>query len=148
VYIRAVGHSPEHISSRLLCSKSRVAPLKQLSIPRLELLDALLLSRLREKVRGAVDFPIDQVFKWTDSKIVLAWLNESPKKWKTSVANRVAEIQGLSTGVKWGHVPSSDNPADLVSRGVRDVTDLIVKWWNGPEWLVKVEDYWSSNENT
>lgn len=127
MYIRVIGHDSEYILSRFHCSKSRVFPLKQLNISRLELL-GLLLSSLIEKIRETVDLHIDQVFKWTDSKIILAWLNESLTKLKTCMANRIAEILWLSTGVKLRHVLLSDNPADLVSNGVQEITELTVKY--------------------
>ncbi len=68
--------------------------------------------------------------------IVLAWLQKPLSKLKVFIANRVALIDQLLPQVKWKHVKSGDNPADLPSRGV-SVNDLIQSrlWWHGPEWL-------------
>lgn len=81
-------------SCNLICSKSRVAPLKRLTIPRLELAGALLMAQLTDKIMKifADSFSIDAVHLWTDSQIVLSRLNSHPSRWTTFVANRVSEI--------------------------------------------------------
>ncbi|XP_073952157.1 uncharacterized protein [Choristoneura fumiferana] len=120
VYVRSV--SDKGIAVRLLCAKAKVMPIKPaVTIPRAELLGGLLASRLYDKVRKAFRHNIDKVYFWTDSKIVLAWLNifkTNKMKLKTFVLHRVSEITELSRGAKWNHIPSAHNPADLASRGV------------------------------
>jgi hypothetical protein len=92
VYIRS-GNANGEVHSQLLCSKSRVSPVKQVSIPRLELCGAQLLVRLIKKVLPILCVPIDSVHLWTDSRLVLIWLQDIPTRWNTHVANRVSEIQ-------------------------------------------------------
>ncbi|GFU55949.1 integrase catalytic domain-containing protein [Trichonephila clavipes] len=91
VYIKCFNESGQS-QTRLLCSKSRVSPLKTLTIPRLELSAALLLSRLVKKVVPILQLPIHKIWMWTDSTIALAWIKTESHKLKTFVSNRVAEI--------------------------------------------------------
>ncbi|GFX74832.1 integrase catalytic domain-containing protein [Trichonephila clavipes] len=76
------------------------------------------------------------VYLWSDSTIVLAWIQKEPNLLKTFVANRVATIQHLINQEQWHHVSSEQNPADLVSRGL-DPSSLLNNslWWNGPKFL-------------
>jgi len=102
----------------LVCSKSRVAPLKRLSLPKLELCAALLLSQLCQAVLKALNKTFGRIILWSDSTITLHWIRTHPYRLKTFVANRVASIQELTSAFEWRHVPSQDNPADLISRGI------------------------------
>lgn len=68
--------------------------------------------------------------------VVLSWLQSQPGRWRTFVANRVAEIQRYLNSSKWNHVQSYESPADIASRGVKSSElNNIDLWWNGPEWL-------------
>ncbi|GFU11728.1 uncharacterized protein TNCV_2611211 [Trichonephila clavipes] len=128
--------SEEDVSTRLLCSKSRVAPVKPITIPRLELCACVLLSQLLEKVLHSLTLPIQQIRLWTDSNIELAWIQRSPEQLKTFIGNRIKIIQRLTQNCQWNHVSSNENPADLISRGL-NASDISSKqlWWHGPDFL-------------
>ncbi|XP_065073804.1 uncharacterized protein LOC135697870 [Ochlerotatus camptorhynchus] len=111
------------------------------SIPRLELCGALLSAQLYEKVKDSTRLAV-QTFFWTDLTCVLRWIESTPATWTTFVANRVAKIQTLTEGWQWRHVPGTDNPADLISRGVspEDIDNEL--WWEGPNWLKEAPEAW------
>ncbi|XP_058840021.1 uncharacterized protein LOC131695495 [Topomyia yanbarensis] len=130
------------IESKLLIAKSRVAPLRGLSIPRLELCAAVLGSQLIHNLRTTTDFQGPAVF-WSDSTVVLHWIKSPPNEWKVFVSNRVAEVQRLTRGVPWNYVPTELNPADLISRGINPsqiIDDRM--WWYGPPLLTKPTMTW------
>lgn len=135
VYIRTI-YPDGTVSVNLVCSKSRVAPLKTVTLPRLELCGALLLAQLVHRLKSIFHLNFSKTTLWTDSQIVLHWINGSPARWTTFVANRVSELQELSTNCSWQFVQSADNPADLISRGV-DALSLSTNnfWWHGPNFL-------------
>ncbi|XP_054722391.1 uncharacterized protein LOC129232176 [Uloborus diversus] len=125
-----------HVS--MITSKTRVAPVKSITLPRLELLAALLLSELYvvvfESLRKVIQ--IDKSFLFSDSQIVLDWLKSSPSRWKIFVANRIAKIQKMTSEASWQHVKSQENPADCASRGIAASKLKVHKlWWSGPQWL-------------
>ncbi|XP_062703704.1 uncharacterized protein LOC134286149 [Aedes albopictus] len=134
IYLRSVDENNK-CTVELLIAKSRVAPINSKSVPRLELSAALLLAHLLELVSKSTSLSVP-VYLWTDSTVVLSWLAAPPSTWKTFVANRVAEIQEITSSAVWNHVSSEDNPADMISRGVnlRDLTECTF-WWHGPRWL-------------
>ncbi|KAJ8959713.1 hypothetical protein NQ318_021907 [Aromia moschata] len=109
-----------------------------ITIPRLELCGALVLSRLFQTVIKSLEVKFDECLFWSDSTIVLAWLNTDPSKLKTCISNRVSEIQTNTQTYSWHHISTNDNPADLLSRGVvpSKLKDTLL-WWNGPSWLNK-----------
>lgn len=142
LYMRTIGGN-NRIISNLLCSKSRVAPLKFVTIPRLELCGALLLARLYHEVRNALNVTPDKIVFWCDSTIVLHWLRTPPHLLKTYVANRVAKIQELISSIEWRHIRSEDNPADAISRGqLPRIFSKNTLWSRGPSWLTDIESNW------
>ncbi|XP_073956419.1 uncharacterized protein [Choristoneura fumiferana] len=123
-----------HVS--LVTAKTRVAPIKQLSIPRLELNGAVLLAKLLVEVSEVLKIPKTNIHAWTDSEVVLAWLSCHPSKWKTFIGNRVSEILTVTDRKQWSHVKSEHNPADYASRGL-SAAELVSceLWLRGPSWL-------------
>lgn len=147
IYLRSVNKLGL-VQVQLLVSKNRVAPIKPTTIPRLELCAALLGTRLCTKVRESLTIPIDDCYFWCDSTIVLCWLAMSPNMLKSFVRHRVDEVQENTAGYTWSYVPSRDNPADLVSRGLK--ADLISEcslWWSGPQFLCENKTNWPKMPN-
>lgn len=118
--------------ARLVMSKARTAPVKQHSLPRLELMAAVTAARLSSYITSSLDTSFT-VCLWSDSQIVLAWLN-SRKTLKPFVSHRVNEIR--SNPATWRYCPSADNPADLLTRGITyDTLNSSEQWKHGPKWL-------------
>ncbi|XP_011858940.1 PREDICTED: uncharacterized protein LOC105556458 [Vollenhovia emeryi] len=144
VFIRIID-STGNISTNLVCSKTRVAPLKRLTIPRLELTAALMLARLIYHVQKALEMPDIPIFLWTDSSVTLSWISSHPSRWKDFIRNRVAAIQEITPFATWRFISGKQNPADCASRGI-DATQLEHHslWWKGPPWLSKTTTEWPS----
>ncbi|XP_055522546.1 uncharacterized protein LOC129716732 [Wyeomyia smithii] len=121
---------------QLLASKSRVAPLKRLTIARLELCAAILAAHLHHRIKRAIDIGICSSYFWSDSSVTLEWLRSPPNRWQTFVGNRVSEVQHCTHGYCWNHIAGTENPADLVSRGM-SVEEFLnsALWSQGPSWL-------------
>ncbi|XP_046382360.1 uncharacterized protein LOC124153308 [Ischnura elegans] len=141
VYVRSIK-SDGKFMMRLLCSKSRVAPLKKTTLPRLELCAAVLLANLIQKVSSSLSFSGSPTL-WSDSTVVLSWLKAPSSNWKNFVANRVAEIHELTSKCKWRHIRGVDNPADHISRGLTpQQLHEMASWWQGPPWMNGHENEW------
>ena len=127
----------------MFSAKFKVAPVKTVSIPNLELCGAVLLVRLIVHLSQLCFLKNLPIFAWTDSQIVLTWLRKHPCHWKTFTANRVSLIQTKLPSATWAHVPTKENPADLATRGVQpeelSESDL---WWHGPVWLSQSQSEW------
>ena len=145
IYAR-VERADGNVTSNLIVAKTRVAPLKTITVPRLELAAAELLGRLLEEVRGSMEWTATDYVLWTDSLVVLYWLRRLPRSLKTYVANRVSSIQTHTAVNKWRHVGTADNPADLLSRGVAPA-DLVDNrlWLSGPRFLTLPVSEWPAN---
>ncbi|GBL82587.1 hypothetical protein AVEN_263675-1 [Araneus ventricosus] len=133
VYMKSLSET-NSVVMKLIASKSRIAPIKTISIPRLELSACLLLSQLVEKIIDALKMKIDDVILHTDSTIALAWINTPPNQLKTFIGNRVSKIQDLTESCKWRHISSHLNPADIISRGT-DPQELakLTSCWRVPQ---------------
>ena len=125
-------------SVQFVVSKTRVAPLQTQTIPRLELLSALLLSRLVVSVSNSLQSTISQlkVRCYVDSQIALYWIRGTNREWKPFVRNRVSEIRRNVHPSLWSHCPGISNPADLPSQGLTTLELTVNQLWRqGPEWL-------------
>ena len=134
--------------SVLVMSKSRLAPIKVISLPRLELSGAVIAARLYHFIIHEIDLPIERVCFWTDSTLVLQYVTNERQRFKTFFANRITEIGELTDPSNFRHVPGKLNPADLLTRGVSDPADLMtedehgVSWFVGPRFLTDSEEDW------
>ncbi|XP_011859787.1 PREDICTED: uncharacterized protein LOC105557209 [Vollenhovia emeryi] len=137
IYLRCTTNEGA-VSVHLLIAKTRVAPVKQVSIPRLELCGAVLLARLLRSTARALGLEDTRTFAWTDSTVALAWIRSHAARWKPFVAHRVSEIQDLVPPPQWRYVPSRENPADAATRGITPAALACLNlWWTGPPWLAR-----------
>lgn len=131
------------VSVSLKQARSRIAPLKKLSIPRLELLGCLIGTRLGVTIKKDLHLQTIKTYHWTDSSDALYWI-KNEDQWGVYVWNRVSEIRKSSGNDQWRHVPGNLNPADLPSRGCNAKKLIQSSWWEGPEWLKLPESQWPS----
>lgn len=135
VYLR--HHNGSKFVVRLLCAKTRVAPVKKVSLPRLELCGSVLAAKLFKKVRTALKLKENStVVAWSDSTIVLSWLAKPEHPWCSFVSNRVTKVVEVIPSALWRHVRSQDNAADCISRGIEmDKIEELYRFLEGPEFL-------------
>lgn len=145
VYLRCMSGTT--IICHLITAKSKVSPLKRVTIPRLELCGALLAAKLINHVAEVFSsrIKIEAQYAWTDSTTTLAWIQSSPHRWNTFVANRTSQIQTLTPPSIWRYVSTKDNPVDCASRGLYP-TELLQQstWWHGPNFLNQDSRLWPS----
>lgn len=146
VYVRCVMPDGQ-VRVSLLTAKTKVAPLQQVTLPRLELCAAVLVSKLLRSVMATYGLDAADCVLWSDSQVTLSWIRKAPRTWKTFVANRVSAIQSIVPPTRWRYVPSAENPADCLSRGVYPA-ELIVHplWLHGPAWIAADEIHWPKDE--
>jgi len=147
IYFRCELSTGE-IIVRPIMAKTRVAPLKRVTLPRLELCAAHLVAQLAAHCLSLFKNRINaqQVYLWSDSTVVLTWLRTPPYKLKTYVANRVSQTQEIIPLEAWRHISTTSNPADCASRGI-PASQLVNHplWWSGPSWLHTPPDSWPAS---
>lgn len=140
IYLRVISCTGE-VSVSFIAAKTRVNPLKHVTLPRIELCAALLLSRLCHAILQILPMTIEDIFFWSDSQIVLSWIDAPPIKGNQFVLNRVNQITSLVPEGRWHYIPGNINPADCASRGISPAKLLNHPlWWSGPPWLSKNDE--------
>ena len=144
------------VECRLVAGKGRVAPLKAQSICRLELMGALIGARLAETLAAEIMTKIEKITFWSGSTTVLHWIHQTSSNDKAFVGNRVSEIHTIMTNpettlgadaVSWRYVPTGDDPADDISRGLHLVQlNANHRYSAGPEFLYKAAEFWPENK--
>ena len=140
-YVRMVD-STNQIHVTLLLSKARLAPVKVMSIPRLELTAAVLAARIDASLRKELEMHIHESFFWTDSQLVIQYIFNEKKRFHVFVANRIAAIHQACNADQWRYIPSEDNPADYLTRGLSPNDIMSSRWLHGPGFLGKLECEW------
>lgn len=140
-YWRAVNVNNE-VETSFVCSKTKCAPLKILTIPRLELQAAVLGVRLMKTILKQHTVSVSQTIIWSDSTTVIKWINS---RYKPFVAHRIAEILASTKSSNWKWVPTQDNSADAATR-FRNHFDFNTEspWLKGPDFLKMQDDDWPS----
>ncbi|KAG1930139.1 hypothetical protein F2P79_022561 [Pimephales promelas] len=137
-YLRMISEKDE-IHCTFLVGKARVTPVKITTIPRLELTAAVVSVKMINMLREELDLTNVDEFFWTDSKVVLGYINNDARRFHTFVANRVQKIRQSTAPKQWLYVSTDDNPADNASRG-RTIHELLSSnWFSGPSFLWKKE---------
>jgi len=132
-----------HSKCSLIIGKSRLAPIKAMSIPRLELAAAVVAVKLYQIIVEELDIQISERYFWTDSMIVLGYIRNETKRFKTFVANRLSIIHEMTSPHDWRYVPSKSNPADIASRGIDPQEyEKLETWLVGPEFLKRNKAEW------
>lgn len=142
VFIRSTSQKG-NVNTHLLCSKTKVAPLKKMTIPRLELSGAVLVTKLVSNIVQILQFNHIPIFMWTDSAITFTWINNHPSRWKDFVHNRVCYIHEKLPQAIWRFIPGIENPADCATRGLTPIQlQKHSIWWFGPCWLSQEFSTW------
>ncbi|KAL6490035.1 hypothetical protein MHYP_G00003800 [Metynnis hypsauchen] len=123
----------------LVMAKARVSPMRVTTIPRLELTAAVVSVSVSSLLREELGYSDVEEYFWTDSKVVLGYINNDARRFHTFVANRVQKIHHTTSPKQWFYVSTDENPADNASRG-RSVDELLSSnWFTGPRFLWEKE---------
>lgn len=141
-YLRSINRHGE-IRVTLLMSKCKVAPIKAVSIPRLELQAAALSARLGDLLLRELDLGPLPVYYWVDSEIALKYIKNEDKRFHVFIANRVSLIRSLTEPSQWSHISGKQNPSDLLTRRCLPVELLGSNWFQGPQFLRDYKSTWS-----
>lgn len=129
------------VKCSLAMARSKVAPLKQLTIPRLELQAAVLGARMSHQIKQNLSLQLHQTFFWTDSRTVLSWIASDQKRYKQFVSFRIGEILSLTKLSEWRWIPSKLNIADCLTKW-KGEWDLDPEWFSGPSFLYQIPEMW------
>ena len=142
LYLRQVNKFGKiHVS--LVLGKSRVSPLKPITIPRLELTAATVSSKVAKMVRRQINIESLDEFYWIDSQIVLGYITNEARRFRIFVANRVQLINENTDKEKWRYIETHNNPSDPASRGITMTDECgVEKWFKGPDFLWKESEDW------
>ncbi|XP_049318702.1 uncharacterized protein LOC125780534 [Astyanax mexicanus] len=132
-YIRVVGEDKVHCS--LVMGKARVAPTKVVTIPRLELTAAVVSAAVSSMLKEELELKIDQEYFWTDSQVVLGYINNEARRFHIFIANRVQRIREMTDPAQWHYINTDQNPADHSSRGLKVAELISSDWLTGPKFL-------------
>ncbi|XP_055614781.1 uncharacterized protein LOC129761103 [Toxorhynchites rutilus septentrionalis] len=142
VYLRVMNSAGSGVCV-LVAAKTKVAPLKPMSIPRLELQGCALGARMLMFVQENHTIPITKRYLWTDNTTALSWIRADPRNYRPFVAHRVVEILETTNAKEWRYVPSASNPADEGTKwGKGPYFSTDSHWFSGPEFLQQPEDAW------
>lgn len=134
-YLRLVDDQ-SNVATSLVMAKARVAPLKAITIPRLELTAAVTSVKIGELLNSELEYGEIKNVYWTDSQVVLGYIANQTRRFHIYVANRVQQIHDRTNVQDWHFVRTKDNPADLASRGIS--AQVLIQshlWWKGPAFL-------------
>lgn len=135
-YMESQTDGKQHIG--FVMGKAKIAPSHGHTVPRLELCAALLATDVAQIIIDNLDIELKTVRFYTDSKVVLGYLNNRTRRFYNYVANRVERILKVTNPDQWNYVSTKDNPADHGTRGLCTANDVQEKWLKGPERLQKV----------
>ena len=140
-YLRTTNSQIGHQQASFLIRECKVAPIKQISVPKIELKAAVLGVRLLQLIQREMTLIFDQIFLWSDSQVVLNWI-ASNKKQNDFVLNRLQEIQEISSPQQWHHISTYLNPVDHETRGP-ETNKIQQKWLDPPKFLCENGSAWN-----